>query len=47
MVGMLADSWFTRPMKDQRSVLFAGVGNSVIAWVIDGSIWYPFGDRIN
>ena len=34
-------------MKDRRSVWFAGVGNSVIAWVIDGSIWYPFGDKIN
>ena len=34
-------------MKDRRSVRFAGVGNSVIAWVIDGSIWYPFGDRMN
>ena len=34
-------------MKDRRSVRFVDVGNSVIAWVIDGSIWYPFGDRIN
>ena len=47
MVGVFADSWFIRPMKDRRSVRFAGVGNSVIAWVIDRSIWYPFGDRIN
>ena len=39
MVGVLADSWFTMPMKDQRSVRFAGVGNSVIAWVIDGLFW--------
>ena len=52
MVGwvclLTADSpgWFTRLMKDRRSVWFAGVGNSVIAWVID-AIWYPFGDRIN
>lgn len=47
MVGVLADSWFTRPMKDRRSVRLAGVGNSVIARVIDGSIWYPFCYRIN
>ena len=34
-------------MKDRRSVWFAGVGNSAVARVIDGSILYPLGVRIN
>ena len=38
ILGVLADSWFTRLMKDRRSVRLPGVGNSAIVWIMDGSI---------
>ena len=45
MVEVLEESWFTRPIKERRSVQLEGVGKSAIASVIEGSIRYPLDER--
>ena len=46
-VGVLDDSWFTRPTNERRSERLVGMGNFEMASVMESSTRYPAADRWN